>query len=266
MNPIDAVILSLLKKLPPWAADGISRMRQARLMGRRPPSRVPQLLIISMLICPVACSSQTPSVATPHPTLTLHPPESFSMGKFSSGEFALLQWNNPNQSAVSFELQWRFSDVPYWVHLASTSPGAATHPANGPGHIAPWNYTDYCYRGRAVLGNSASGWSDEFCDYMGAGEPYLPPPWPPAATDVLAEAINEGVRLTWAAVDLRQFGSLDSLVLRRKSTEGVYDIIARVPYGTFEFTDENGSRDYCYRIGTSFKDRGKSVSADVCPR
>ena len=55
---------------------------------------------------------------------TLHPPESFSMGKFPSRVFALLQWNDPNQSAVSFELEWRFSDVPYWVHLASTSPGA----------------------------------------------------------------------------------------------------------------------------------------------
>ena len=191
-----------------------------RKVSRWQLSGIPMLGLAVILVCTVACSSQTPSAATLEPTESWHPPESFSMGKLPSGEFALLQWNNPNQSAVSFELQWRFSDVPYWVHLASTSPGAATHPANGPGHIAPWNHTGYCYRGRAVLGNSASGWSDEFCDYMGAGEPYLPPPWPLAATDVVAEAINEGVRLTWAAVDLRQFGSLDSLVLRRSQPRG----------------------------------------------
>ncbi len=223
-------------------------------MNRWQQSGVYTLGLAVILACAVACSEP------------LRPPENLSMGKFPSGTFALLQWNNPNQRAISFELQWRFSDVPHWVPLASTPPGATTHPDSGPGHIAEWNFTGYCYRGRAVLGNSTSEWSDELCADMGAGEPHPPPYWPPPAREVSAESTDGGVRITWEAHDAGQFGLPDALVLRRESTEGAYDVIATLPYGTFDFTDDEGGRDHCYRIGTSFRDRGKSVSGDVCLR
>ena len=180
---------------------------------------------------------------------------------------ALLQWNDPNQRAVSFELEWRFSDVPYWVHLGSTS--SETIPSRAPFQIgiASWNLAEYCYRGRAVLGDSTSEWSDEVCDRMDAGEPHTPPIWPAPATDVTAEAIPEGIRLTWSCVEYDgNFGLPDALVLRQESSEGAYDVIGTLLYGTFEFTDDEGNRDHCYRIGTKIEDRGKSVSGDVCPR
>ena len=259
-------------------------------MGSGPTSRISLLVIAGVLVLTMACSSRTPSpetilppenisIRTPSPETilppenisirtpspeTILPPENISIRKFGSGRFASLHWRNPNEGAVSFEFSWRFGDVPHWVDLGSVPSGVSIYRGPPSRGIAPWNYTDYCYRARAVLGNSASGWSDEFCDYMGAGEPYPPPQWPPAATDVVAEAIHEGVRLTWAALGAGQFGSPDSLVLRRKSTEGEYELIGKLPFGTFEFVDEEGSRESCYRIGTSFEGRGKSVSGDVC--
>lgn len=160
---------------------------------------------------------------------------------------ALLQWNDPNQRAVSFELEWRFSDVPYWVHLGSTS--SETIPSRAPFQIgiAPWNVAEYCYRGRAIVGDSTSEWSDEVCDRMDAGEPHTPPIWPPSAREVTAESTDGGVRIAWKAHDAGQFGLPDALVLRRKAMKGAYDVIARLPYGTFEFVDKEGSRDHCYR-------------------
>ena len=112
---------------------------------------------------------------------------------------------------------------------------------------------------------------------MGAGEPHPPPFWPGSPFDVVAEAMEEGVWLTWAVQDLGEFGQPQSQVLRRESTSGKYTVISELPfatfksydhdrrYGTFEFIDSEGSRVYCYRIATSLEDRGgKSISGDVC--
>ena len=225
------------------------------------------LLVSSILVCALANSCQMPQ-ADASQAETLHPPENLSIGMFGNGLFSSLHWSNPNRDVVSLEFEWRFSDVPYWVHLGSAPPGATMF--QGPfagGSIAEWNFTSYCYRGRAVLGDSTSEWSDEICADMSAGEPYNPPIWPPVPTEVAGEAVPGGVRLTWSILNAGQFGSPHSLVLRRGSTKGTYRVIGKLPFGTFEFIDKQGGHincGYCYRIGTSFEDRGKSVSRDVC--
>ena len=239
-------------------------------MNRSLSVAIPVLSLAALLICITACSGQS-----------LSPPDNLRIEKLSSGAFRDLEWNNPNDSLASFELEWRFGDVPHWVHLSITAAEATTYGGRHPGEafIAPWNLATYCYRGRAILGNSASEWSDEVCEYMGAGEPHPPPIWPAPAKHVAAEPIEGGVRLTWTSHDYREYGPTLSLVLRRESTSGKYTVIGELPFATFsayesdgpnhgdgifEFIDREGSRDYCYRIGTKFEDRGKSISGDVC--
>ena len=227
---------------------------------------IPVLWSAALLICMTACSGQS-----------LSPPEDLRIGKLSSGAFRDLQWDNPNTSPVSFELEWRFGDVPHWVPLGISAPERTMYNES---RIAPWNAATYCYRGRAVLGDAKSDWSDEVCDRMYAGEPHPPPIWPVPAKHVAAEAIQGGVLITWTSYDYDQFGPTFSLVLRRESTSGAYTVIGQLPFetyvsyesngpnvghGVFEFIDHEGSRKYCYRIVTEFEVRSKSISDDVCP-
>ena len=206
---------------------------------------------------------------------SLSPPERLSIGEYGSGTHSRLEWHSSNHGSVSFELEWRFGDVPHWVPLSTTSPEATVY--HGSPYLVEWNTATYCYRGRAVLGDAKSEWSDEVCDGMYAGEPHPPPLWPGSPFDVVAEAMEEGVRFTWAVQDLREYGQPQSQVLRRESTSGKYTVISELPfatfksydhdrrYGTFEFIDSEGSREYCYRIATSLEDRGgRSISGDVC--
>ncbi len=222
------------------------------------------LWLAALLICIAACSGQS-----------LSPPERLSIGEYGSGTHSRLEWHSSNHGSVSFELEWRFGDVPHWVPLSTTSPEATVY--HGSPYLVEWNTATYCYRGRAVLGDAKSEWSDEVCDGMYAGEPHPPPLWPGSPFDVVAEAMEEGVRFTWAVQDLREYGQPQSQVLRRESTSGKYTVISELPfatfksydhdrrYGTFEFIDSEGSREYCYRIATSLEDRGgRSISGDVC--
>ncbi len=234
-------------------------------MNRSLSVAIPVLWLAGLLICITACSGPT-----------VGPPENLRIEKVSSGALESLEWDNPNDSSALFELQWRFGDVHHWVPLGMSAPERTRY---NEGLIAPWNYTTYCYRGRAVLGNLTSEWSDEICEYMGAGESYPYPIWPVSAKHVAAEPIEEGVRLTWTSYDYGQYGPTLSLVLRRESTSGAYTVIGQlsfetfsayesdgpnVGYGIFEFIDHEGSREYCYRIVSSLEDRGKSISGDVC--
>ena len=176
--------------------------------------------LAALLICIAACAGQS-----------LRPPERLSIGEYGSGAHSRLEWHSSNHGSVSFELEWRFADVPHWLPLATTSPETTVY--HGPPTIAEWNFTTYCYRGRAVLGDAESEWSDEVCDFMGAGEPHPPPFWPGSPFDVVAEAMEEGVWLTWAVADLGGFGQPQSQVLRRESTSGKYTVISELPFATF---------------------------------
>ena len=236
-------------------------------MNRALSVAIPVLWSVALLICITACSGQS-----------LSPPERLSIGEYGSGAHSRLEWHSSNSGPVSFELEWRFGDVPHWVPLVTTSPEATSY--SGSPYLVEWNLTTYCYRGRAVLGDAKSDWSDEVCDRMYAGEPHPPPLWPGSPLDVVAEAMEEGVRFTWAVEDLGEYGQPQSQVLRRESTSGAYAVIGELPfatfssyesdgpndgYGTFEFIDHEGSREYCYRIATSFEHRyGKSIGDDVC--
>ena len=62
--------------------------------------------------CTVACSE------------ILRPPDNLAIQKVVSGAISTLYWEAPDQDAVTCEFQRRFGDVPYWVHLGSTSSDA----------------------------------------------------------------------------------------------------------------------------------------------
>ena len=232
---------------------------------------IPVLWSAALLICMTACSGQS-----------LSPPEDLRIGKLSSGAFRDLQWDNPNTSPVSFELEWRFGDVPHWVPLGISAPERTMYNES---RIAPWNAATYCYRGRAVLGDAKSDWSDEVCDRMYAGEPHPPPIWPVPAKHVAAEAIQGGVLITWTSYDYDQFGRrlfpwYCGVNQRRVHTPSLVNYLLRptCPMSPMDRTLGMGSsnsvvppnhgglsRKYCYRIVTEFEVRSKSISDDVCP-
>lgn len=207
-----------------------------------------------LLLCVVLVACSTPQSASMPANLTIE--------KFASGAFARLSWNVTDAGITEFEIQRRFGDVPHWAQLATVPDDARSFEGETSGVIAPWNFTEYCYRIRSVGSDSVSDWTDETCEVMGAGEPHPPRPWPPPPASLSVESNQGGNMLTWTVPLGAEEPRLT--VMRRLATSGEYDEIGRLDSGATEYFDSNGGTDHCYRVVTEFIGLGKSASGDVC--
>lgn len=206
--------------------------------------------------------TKTPTSVATAAASTLPPPASVQIEKVVSGALSRLVWIDPSGGRGEFEIQWRFSDVPHWVPLA-TVPAGKTSYGDGLDQkpIARWNSAGYCYRIRTVLNQSTSRWSGESCEEMHAGEPAVPPPWPPPPREVTAIKDGEATRLGWTVTD----SSSTIVVLRRLNESGEYEPVASLRAGSTEYVDQATGGPYCYRLATENERGGSSVSQDVCP-
>lgn len=206
--------------------------------------------------------TKTPTSVATAAASTLPPPSSVKIEKVVSGAIVRLAWIDASGGKAEFEIQWRFSDVAHWVPLATVPAGQTSHGGallDKP--IARWNNAGYCYRIRAVLNQSASRWSDESCEEMHAGEPVVPPPWPPPPRNVTAIKDGDATRLGWTVTD----SSSTIVVLRRLAGSGEYERLASLGAGSSEYVDRATGGLYCYRLATENQRGGSSVSPDVCP-
>lgn len=211
------------------------------------------VVLLAAALVSASCVRGAPDIptATTIPTVAAAPlpaPTILGLGTVSSGLPRSLIWQTYPDPETKFELQWRFQDVGIWQDMGE-APAGATQFGEGSGILAfKGNFATYCYRIRAVKGESSSAWSEESCARIGAGEPSEHFRWAPPVYGPEVTRGPEGTMVSWNPTDISFRDKLSFEVWRRNRHSPVYETVATVSGFEGGFLDPAGTANSCYRI------------------